>query len=144
MPLITGIAMAQIQPTVTINTTGNRNKQLVVDGNYYPISNATATAEQAVEVKDLAIGQHTLQIVRSGQYNNSTSLSPKTTFTLREGYDLTITVASNGSISSSETRIERGGNGNNNNYGRGQLSTNAFNRLYSQTKSKISSSSRAS
>jgi hypothetical protein len=130
------ISLSALAQTVTINTTGNRNKQLVVDGKYYTIANTSATDQQAVVINDLAVGQHTLGIVR----NTNRAVSTQTNFTLRTGYDLTITVASNGSVSTTETRIAGSGNAG----GGTRLSTQAFNKLLSQTKAKTSSASRAS
>lgn len=130
---ITGIVLSQTQSIVTINTTGNRNKQLVVDNKTYTITNTTATAEQTITINDLAAGQHSLDVVRVNQYNSR--LSTKTYFTVREGYDLAITIASNGSVSTAETLRNR------DNAGR-PITNAAFNRLYSQTKAKTSSSAR--
>jgi hypothetical protein len=123
-------AFAQLQPTVTIKTEGNRNKQVIVDNKTYTISNTQA--DNTITISDLGLGQHTLSVVRTNQANRST-----TYFTVREGYDLSINISSNGSVSSSETRIGRGGTGN-------LISSTAFNRLLSQTKSKTGASARAS
>jgi hypothetical protein len=128
------IIVAQTQPTLTINATGNRNKQVVVDSKYYTIDNNTTTDQQSVVISDLKPGQHTLSLVRNNQ-NNKTN---QTSFTLRQGYDLTITVSANGSISSVETRTAKNGNAGT------QLSSSAFTKLYNQTKAKTSSSTRSS
>jgi hypothetical protein len=130
------IAFSQTQSTVTINTTGNRNKQIVVDSKYYTIDNTSATDQQAVVINDLVAGQHSLEVVRTNANNRNGST--KTSFTLRDGYDLTITVSANGSVSSVEKRITGWGN----NAGV-QLSATAFNKLYTQTKNKTSSTTRA-
>ncbi|MET0394950.1 MAG: DUF4476 domain-containing protein, partial [Chitinophagaceae bacterium] len=134
--LITGMAAFAQTSTVTINTTGNRNKQVIVDGKTYTISNVTVRDSQAVVIGDLAAGQHTLELVRTNANNRNSST--KSTFSLRDGYDLTLTVGANGSISTAETRVARGGNN-----GRGQLTTAAYNKLYAQVKAKTSSSARA-
>jgi hypothetical protein len=126
---------SQTQPTVTINTAGNRNKQIVVDNKNYTINNATASSVQAVVISDLSAGSHTLELLRRNQ--NNRNVSTKTNFTLRDGYDLTITVGSDGSVSSSEKRIARSGTGT------GSLSAAAYNKLYTQIKSKTSSTARA-
>lgn len=122
------------QSTVTINTTGNRNKQILVDGKSYSINNTAAS--DSILISDLAAGQHTLELVRTNQYDRNAST--KTSFTLRDGYDLTLTISANGSISTTENRIARSGDA-----GRGQLTTAAFNKLYAQAKAKTSSTSRS-
>lgn len=133
----TSIALSQTQSTLTINTTGNRNKQIVVDGKTYTIDNATATEQQEVTISNLGSGQHTLELIRQNRNNNSNTPT-KTNFTLREGYDLTILIAANGSVSTSEKRMARGGN-----QATTTISTTAFNRLYTQVKGKTSSTERA-
>ncbi len=131
---IAGIVFSQTQSTVTINTTGNRNKQLLVDNRSYTITNTNATEEQAIIISDITAGQHSLDVIRTNQYNSR--VSTKTYFTVREGYDLTITINSNGAVSTSETRITRANAGK-------PITTAAFNKLYTQTKAKTSSSARA-
>jgi hypothetical protein len=128
---ITSVVLSQ---TVTINTTGNRNKQISIDSKVYTITNTTATDEQSIVINDLAQGQHSLEVIRTNQYN--TRVSTRTYFTVREGYDLTITINSNGAVSTSETRIGAGNNAIR------PISTAAFNKLYSQTKAKSSSTTR--
>lgn len=127
--------------TVTVNVTGNRNKQVAVDGKTYTVTNTDAAGEQAIVINDLANGQHSLEIFRTNVNNRTTS--NKTTFTLRQGYDLTITVSSNGSVSQAETRITTGWGNNNNNNNNSAINTAAFNKLYTQVKSKTSSTARS-
>jgi len=130
---------SQALSTVTVNATGNRNKQVVVDNTSYTIDNTTTTGVKEIVINNLAPGQHTLELIRNNQ--NSNRQSTKTYFTTREGYDLTITIASNGSISTAETRTAgQGYNGYNTNR---PLSTNQFNKLYAQAKAKTSSATRA-
>jgi len=125
---------SQTLSTVTINATGNRNKQVVVDNTSYTIGNTTSTEVKEIVINDLAPGQHTLELMR-----NNNGQSAKTNFTVREGYDLSITIASNGSISTAETRTA--GQGYNNAHR--PMTTSQFNRLYSQAKAKTSSTTRA-
>jgi len=126
---------SQTLSTVTINATGTRNKQVVVDNTHYTINNASTADVKEIVINDLTAGQHTLELIR-----NSNRPSTKTSFTVREGYDLTITIASDGSVSTSEKRASGQGQGSN---AYRSLSTSQFNRLYSQTKAKTSSSTRA-
>jgi len=135
--LFTSLAFSQTQTgTVTINTTGNKVRQLIVDTRYYTIDNTTTSQVQPISISDLENGSHTLTIIRKGQFNRN--VSTKSTFTLRSGYDLTINIDLDGTIVLSETRSERWGN----NTGR-PISTGAFNKLYTQTKNKTSSASRS-
>lgn len=140
MMLWATVAQGQTARTVTINVEGNRTKQVAVDNKYYTVDNTTTGAEKNIEITNLANGQHQLQIYRTYSTNPAA-----TTFTLREGYDMTITVSSNGSVSMTESRTsrwnrDRDNNDNNNTV----LSTNAFNKLYNATKAKSSSSARTS
>lgn len=129
-------AFCQTLSTVTINATGNRNKQVVVDKKTYTISNSTTTEMKEILINDLAPGQHTLELIR-----NSNRPSTKTGFTVRQGYDLNITIASDGSISTSEKRTSGQAQGSN---ATRPLTTTQFNRLYSRTKAKTSSATRTS
>jgi hypothetical protein len=125
--------LAQTQRTVTIDVTGNRNKQTAVDGNTYAVTNSLNTDQQTITINGLANGQHTLVLYRT--VNNRTS-SSSSTFSLREGFDLTIAINSNGAITLSESRTGSGDIG-----GRA-ISTQAFNRLYTAAKNKIGSTAR--
>jgi hypothetical protein len=132
----------QTLSTVTINATGNRHKQIIVDNNSYTIDNTTTTDVKEIVINDVTPGLHTLELTRSN--SNSYRQPTKTSFTVRSGYDLTINIASNGSISTSETR-SAGQTYNGNTYnGNKQITTRAFNKLYSQTKAKTSSATRTS
>ncbi|MEO7984635.1 MAG: DUF4476 domain-containing protein, partial [Bacteroidota bacterium] len=138
--VITIVGIAQTQSIVTINTTGNRNKQIVVDSKSYPITNTSITDAEAIVINDLAAGQHVLELVRTNQYNRSATT--KTNFTVRNGYDLTITVNANGSISSAEKKGERTDRWGTN--AAKPISATAFNKLLSQVKAKTSSTARSS
>lgn len=110
--MITLAASAQVS-TVTINVTGNREKLVLVDGVTY-----TATASAAantnigvITLTNLAAGQHSLEI-RSTVASNRRNTNNSTTFNLRTGYDMTITVGNGGNVQTAETRIRnRGGRG---------------------------------
>ncbi len=136
--IIGSVAISQtpVNGTVTINVKGNRTKQVVVDNKYYTISNTTASGEQAVVINNMENGQHILELVRTNQYNKS--VSTKSSFTLREGFDLVIDISSKGAIRLSETRINdlRAGND------RKAINTAVYNKLYAAVKKKTSSASR--
>lgn len=133
--MFVSLAVAQNR-TVSINVIGDRTKQVIVDGTTYTINNTTATAEQSVVIPNLTSGQHAMEIIRSSQYNNRTT-STTSSFTLRDGYDMEITVNANGTINLSETR-SRTGTGT----GGTAMSTGQFNRLFNATKAKTSSAAR--
>lgn len=138
--LCSNLAFSQVQSkgTVTINVTGNRTKQIIVDNQTYSINNTTTTQKQEVVITTLQNGQHPLEIVRLNNYNRTATT--KTSFTLREGYDLTLAISQNGSVSSTEKRIV-------NNGGAGikrPITTAVFNKLYAAAKAKTTSASRTS
>ena len=59
--------------TVTIQVNGNRNRQVVVDGRAYAMSDYSNTANgnnansvnNAITITDLSVGQHSLQVLRN-------------------------------------------------------------------------------
>jgi len=129
--------VAYLQSSVTIKTTGNRYKQLIVDGKTYAVTTTSTTGVSEIAIPDVAEGQHTIQLIRTTQ--SSATNTSKTSFTTREGYDLQLSIAANGSISTSETRVAK----NFNNGGRGALSTTAYNTLLAKVKAKSSSTDRS-
>jgi hypothetical protein len=98
-------AIAQTTSTVTINVRGNNNRSVIIDGSEYTVTNDyntnanTPNANTPIVVSNLQSGQHTLQIRRDDEVNPSS-----TSFTVRNGYDLHITIAANGSVQSRETK----------------------------------------
>jgi hypothetical protein len=134
--LLIGQASYQ-QSSVTIKITGTRNKQLIVDNKTYTINNTATTSVSEITIPDLAAGQHTLELIRSSQYNTTNSTG-KSFFVTRTGYDLELSIAANGSISTAETRTAKGING-----GRGQLSTTAYSNLLAKVKAKRSATERS-
>ena len=122
--------------TVTINVIGNRTKQIAVDSRYYTINNTNAGEQEAFVINNLENGQHSLEISRSNQYGKT--VSTKTSFSLREGYNLAIGINSGGSVTSSEAKIANWkGNPN------AVLSAAAFNKILMATKKKTTSAARA-
>ncbi|HEX7902957.1 MAG TPA: DUF4476 domain-containing protein [Chitinophagaceae bacterium] len=100
---ISVLAVAQYASTVTINVKGTRNKEIWVDGQNYTASNINTTGNAVITLSDLSMGQHTLQLVRSNVNNSSTTKS-NSNFYLRDGYDMQVTIANNGSIQLKEIR----------------------------------------
>lgn len=136
MLLLAGALFGQLTSnrTVTINVTGSRNKQIVIDDKTYPIT-TTVNGEQTIIVNDLSLGTHTMELVRSG-FSNIFQASSLTNFTVREGYDLEINVSSNGTVNVTEVRAR-------NRYQSGQgLSSYAFTRLYNNVRSQTGASRR--
>ncbi len=132
--VISIMAFSQTKPTVTIITEGARSRQVVVDNKTYTITNPTTGTTQSIVISNLQPGPHTLSVIRANLTRNPNG----TSFTLREGYDLTLTVSANGSLSTSETRVGRGANAGNQ-----QLSVTQFNRIYNQAKSRTGATARA-
>jgi hypothetical protein len=88
--------------TVSIKVNGNKNRQVILDATTYDIDNSTSAANRTVTSTTLAPGQHTLQVVRgnaAGTRGNTT-----TTFTLRQGYDVSIIVTASGAIQVKEKK----------------------------------------
>lgn len=105
-------ALSVYAQTVTITVNGNRTREVLVDGRSFTVENATTstTLKAPIILNDLQTGQHTLQVVRLNPNTNTTNRTSSTTFTLRPGYDLEITINGNGSVSQTEKRIRRSGN----------------------------------
>ncbi|MES1223648.1 MAG: DUF4476 domain-containing protein, partial [Bacteroidota bacterium] len=99
---------AQNSSTVNITVNGNRNKEVRVDGKSYPVNtdaSSVTSANSPIQISRLMPGQHSIEVIRSNRYNNTTTTGNTTTFNLRSGYDLNITVNSDGSVQTTETRI---------------------------------------
>lgn len=92
--------ISQTVSTVTINVRGNNNEAIIIDGREYVVSNDYNTnTNTPIVVSNLQSGQHTLQIRRINEVNPSS-----TVFTIRNGYDLQITITANGSVQSKEIK----------------------------------------
>ena len=92
--------ISQTVSTVTINVRGNNNESIIIDGKEYVVNNDYNTnTNTPIVVSNLQAGQHTLQIKRTNEVNPSS-----TVFTIRNGYDLQITITANGSVQSKEIK----------------------------------------
>ncbi|MEO7923023.1 MAG: DUF4476 domain-containing protein [Chitinophagaceae bacterium] len=134
---LTGSTVFSQAGSVTIKVTGNRITQVAVDNQYYTIDNTSSTAEKAFTITSLSTGQHSLEIVRKTRAYGAATNSTTTSFNLRDGYNLAIDIASNGTVSSTEQRIVSGNNGT-------AITMTAYNKLYTQVRKRSSSTSRAS
>ncbi len=133
--------MAQTTPTVTIKVNGSRNKEIRVDGQAYTVNtdvNSVNGPNTPIVITGLLAGQHTLQLARLNQ--NNTNRDNTTSFTLRSGYDLLITVNGNGSIQLAETRIRRSNTGNT--QFRTPVSDAVYNTLLQKVQSHLTTSGR--
>jgi len=93
-----------IASAVTITVNGNKNLQISVDGREYNLVNNIATGNKTtISVNNLENGQHSFLAIRT-DLNTNRSHRIATTFNLRQGYDMLITVNGNGSIELIETR----------------------------------------
>jgi hypothetical protein len=123
---------------VTITVNGNKNLQISVDGRAYSLSNNTGAGNKTtIAVNNLEMGQHRLQVTRTGSnLNRSDRIS--TVFNLRSGYDMLIKVNGNGSLELIET-MKYGSSGN-----QSPMSNTNFNTLLDNVKKSQSASSRRS
>ena len=106
------VVIAQSGSTVNITVNGNRNREVRIDGTVYSVNantSSTMSTNTPIQISNITPGQHSIEVVRTNRYNNTTRLRNKTTFTVRQGYDLDVTVNSDGSIQQSEKRIRRSG-----------------------------------
>ena len=98
--LMTISAIAQSVSTVTINVKGNKTDLIILDGKEYPVTTDVNSNDKApIVVSNLQAGQHTLQV----RHNDELNLA-STTFTIRTGYDMNITVTWNGAVQLRESK----------------------------------------
>lgn len=101
------VVIAQTTSTVTVNVKGANNQSVIIDGQEYLVTNDYNTnTNSPIVISNLQAGQHTLQIRRNDDMNLSS-----TVFSVRNGYDLQITVAANGSVQSREIKWRNGNTG---------------------------------
>lgn len=95
--------LAQNSSTLTINVRGSNNERVLVDTKSYDVRSDinNSGVNTPIVITDLEPGQHTLQVVRTDDDNNSDNT---TFFNLRSGYDLLINVNANGSVQQRETK----------------------------------------
>ena len=91
--------------TVTINVRGASNDRIIVNGKSYDVLSDinNSNVNTPIVITDLQPGQHTLQVVRTEDIGNT---GTTTSFNLRSGYDLMITVLGNGSLQQREKKWE--------------------------------------
>ena len=94
---------AQTTSTLTINVRGANNDRIIVDGKSYDVLSDinNSNVNTPINITDLQPGQHTLQVVRTDEVGNT---GTTTSFNLRSGYDLMITVLGNGSLQQREKK----------------------------------------
>jgi len=133
---ITTISLsAQSVSTVTINVRGNNNEAIVIDNTQYTVNNDyNSNTSTPIVVSNLQSGQHTLQIKRVNEVNPSSTI-----FTTRTGYDLQITIATNGSVQQRETKWS---SGNYNDQNMVAMSNTDFTNLYNSIRNQWRSASR--
>jgi hypothetical protein len=139
--IITLSAIAQTTNTLTINVRGSQTQQVRVDGRTYTVTNDNNDVNgrnTPIIITDLYPGQHTLQIVRTDDIDNSNNTSY---FNLRSGYDLQINISGNGSIQQRETRWGTSGTTSNSGYA-SPMSDADYNTLYRNISNQWSSSTR--
>ena len=98
--LMTISALAQSVSTLTVNVKGNKTDLIIIDGKEYAVTDDfNSNARAPIVVSNLQAGQHTLQIRHNDQLNLAS-----TTFTIRTGFDMNITIAGNGSVQLRESK----------------------------------------
>jgi len=127
--------LAQSVSTLTINVRGNNTEGIIIDNNEYTVNNDyNSNTNTPIVVSNLQSGQHTLQIKRLNEANPSSTI-----FTIRNGYDLQITIAANGSVQLKETKWRAD---NNTGQYRQAMSGAEFNNLYSSIRNQSRSANR--
>jgi hypothetical protein len=80
---------------VILKVNGNKNRKVMLDGRVYNMSNTNPKANnKSVTITDLQPGQHSIQVIRTNKTTNTVT----TSFTIRSGYDVTITVNGTGAV----------------------------------------------
>ncbi|MCW3074394.1 MAG: hypothetical protein JWP69_1463 [Flaviaesturariibacter sp.] len=143
--LVTVTAVAQSNAgTLTVKLVGAKQRTVQVDGMTYNATTQTTTGnrpQSLVTVPGLTVGQHTLTVTPAGTTAGGRRAEPvSTSFTLRSGYDLTITVSNNGAMQTSETRIRNRAAAT----AMTPMSTTNFNTLYSTVQRTRGNSAKAS
>ncbi|MDB5200143.1 MAG: hypothetical protein JWO92_2106 [Chitinophagaceae bacterium] len=91
------------QSIVTVNVNSNTRNEIRIDGRDYGRG-----TNNVISITDLQPGQHTLQVIErrgiKGVLNGRGNTNATTTFNVREGYDMQITVNANGRTRIRETR----------------------------------------
>ncbi|HMJ48626.1 MAG TPA: DUF4476 domain-containing protein, partial [Ferruginibacter sp.] len=134
---------AQNAMTVNVTLNGNNNKEVLIDGKTYLLSdyqNTSTNNNKIITITDLPAGQHTLQVIRNNA-NNRRTVGNEKIFNLRTGYDLDIAVNGNGTIQLTEKRSRNRGRNNSSTYNTPMTSTN-FNTLYQDVRRRGTNASR--
>ena len=142
----TGLSVwAQNNITVNVTVNGNVNREVLIDGKTYLLSdyqNTSTGNNKVITISDLQPGQHTLQVVRNNASNSRRSVGSEKIFNLRSGYDLDIVVNGNGTIQQTEKRVRNRNRDNRTTIGTPMTSTN-FNTLYQDIRRRGTNSARA-
>lgn len=100
--------------TVTVKVKGDRNYQVLIDGQSYAVNRDVSAATGInipITIQNLSLGQHTLQVIRRNPSNSRTTPGMSASFTLRTGFDMNITVNANGSIQLAEAKTSTSATG---------------------------------
>jgi hypothetical protein len=137
LSMITGLTLVGIvsfAQTSKVNLTfrGSNNYQVTIDGSLYSSANYSTTnsnGNRVLTVPDLAMGQHTLQVLTA----NNRRVGTNSTFTLRPGYDMHISVNNRGGVSFTERRST--GSSTTGGY-KTAMNTTTFNNLIAEIRAK--------
>jgi len=143
LSMITGLTLVGIvsfAQTSKVNVTfrGTSNHQVTIDGNLYSSANYSTTnsnGNRILSIPDLALGQHTLQVINA----NNRRIGTTTSFTLRSGYDMNISINNRGGVSFNERRSS--GSTTTGQY-KTAMSSSSFNNLIADIRSRRGQSSK--
>jgi hypothetical protein len=114
------LGISAFSQTVTVSVNGNKNNQVVVDGQTYTNTTVSRNGKKnEIVIPNLRSGQHSIQVFRANGNNRRSTELYANTFTLRPNYDLQITVnGNNGRVrmveSTNNAAYDPYGNRNNN------------------------------
>ena len=138
------LTISAIAQTVTVTVMGNRNKQISIDGTVYTIEAAPNANRTPMVIPGLALGQHTLEVVNGNPNDNVDDENVSTSFKVRTGYDMQITVRNNGAVQLREVKSKATNVSNHPAQYKTPMSSTTFNTLLNNVKRQSRQSSKYS
>ena len=104
---LTFFALFAQNSTATINISGTRNKELIIDSKTYTVSSSknTTGSYDPIIISDLLPGQHSLKVVKINSNNTRKNISSKT-FNTKDGFDVAINISNEGTVQVKENSIK--------------------------------------
>ena len=104
LALVLNVSAQRNRNQVNLTIVGNKDLRLMVDGRDQLLANTVVTGNSSSgNLERINNGQHTLQVSRTNLNTNRIE-QVSTSFVIRRGYDLDITVTGNGCIEMIESR----------------------------------------